>query len=33
MDDEKRIANTRDRVKASINHSRMESISLNSEVK
>ena len=31
--DERRTANTRNRVKASINHSKMESISLNGEVK
>ena len=33
MLDEKRIANMRDRVKASFNHSKMESISNNGEVK
>ena len=33
MIDERRKDNMRDRVKASINHSKIESISLNSEVK
>ena len=33
MIDERWTANMRDRVKASINHSKMESISLNGEVK
>ena len=33
MLDEKRIANMRDRVKASFNHSKIESISNNGEVK
>ena len=33
MNDDKRTFNMRDKVKASTNHSRMESLSLNSEVK
>ena len=33
MLDEKRTANMRDRVKASFNHSKIESVSNNSEVK